>query len=896
MSLKQRLGFTQEPIYVMDGNAFLFRGYFANSRMTRTDGFPTGALFIVGRVLLKLLREEKPSHFVFIMDGHGKNFRHEIFPAYKANRPAAPEELVMQIEPLQKMVRALGMKVVVSEQCEADDCIASLAAKYGKERPIVIVGVDKDLRQCLTPNVVMWDPASKEEKLVTLDTFRADTGLEPEQWPDVQALIGDTSDNVPGVKGIGEKTAEKLFRDFRSLEDVRDRMADVPPTIRKKLEGNEDAMFLYRELTRLHTDCCSVPLDEMAVDAMDGSKARTFLREFEMHSLLRELDSLIRQGIVKLAEAPAETGGQSVEASSSSASSRTVRAGTQLSLFDTAPAVPAPNAVTDTAALPACAGRMVAVTPAPVVDRSQDPGLCVAVSTPSGVKENIYGGDVRALVSWASQAALLVTPDLKRLLHQHPAWGVIEPVRCFELGLAAYLLAPEDRDYGWPSLSARHAEKAGLPLERPGAVALSLHAEQSRRLEDAGLMPLLTHVEMPLIPVLASMEKAGITIDSAALKEFLDEVQGELDRLTAYIYEEAGESFNIRSAQQIGDILFKKLGLSSGKSTSGGQASTSQAVLEKLSGEHPVVDALLEYRKLEKMRSTYLEPLPRLADPDGRIHTTLNQTATATGRLSSSNPNLQNIPVRGDMGRRMRTCFTAGPGMKLISADYSQVELRVLAHYSKDPTLVAAFRNGEDIHTRTAALLHDVEPSEIGPDERRKAKTINFGLIYGMGPRKLAQDLAIPMAEAKMFIERYFARFAHIKEFFDGVEESARELGYVTTLSGRRRPLPDMRSMSGQARALAERQAVNTLIQGSAADLIKFAMLAVFNDKELRRLKARLLLQIHDELIVEVPEANAQAAAERLSALMVDTAAWGIELAVPLVADAGIGRNWGEAH
>ena len=893
MSLKQRLGFTQDPIYVMDGNAFLFRGYFANSRMTRTDGFPTGALFIVGRVLLKLLREEKPSHFVFIMDGHGKNFRHEIFPAYKANRPAAPEELVMQIEPLQKMVRALGMKVVVSDKCEADDCIASLAKRYGKERPIVIVGVDKDLRQCLTPNVVMWDPASKEEKLVTLDSFRSDTGLEPEQWPDVQALIGDTSDNVPGVKGIGEKTAEKLFRDFRNLEDVRDRMADVPPTIRKKLEGNEDAMFLYRELTRLHTDCCTVPLEEMAVDAMDGNNVRTFLREFEMHSLLRELDSLIRQGIVKLAEAPAEAV-QPAEAAAPAP--RTVRAGAQLSLFDTAPVVPAPNTVFEISALPPCAGRLVAITPAPVVNRSQDSGLSVAVDTPSGVKEVVYGGDARALVSWASEAALLITPDFKRLLHQHTAWGVIEPARCFDLGLAAYLLAPEDRDYGWPSLSARHSGMVGLPMERPGAVALSLHGEQARRLEEAGLMPLLVHVEMPLIPVLASMEKAGITIDTAALKVFLDEVQSELDKLTARIYEEAGESFNIRSAQQIGDILFRKLGLSSGKSTSGGQASTSQAVLEKLSGEHPVVDALLEYRKLEKMRSTYLEPLPRLAGLDGRIHTTLNQTATATGRLSSSNPNLQNIPVRGDMGRRMRTCFTAGPGMKLISADYSQVELRVLAHYSQDPTLVSAFRNGEDIHTRTAALLHDVETSEIGPDERRKAKTINFGLIYGMGPRKLAQDLGISMNEAKMFIERYFTRFAHIKEFFDGVEESARELGYVTTLSGRRRPLPDMRSMSGQARALAERQAVNTLIQGSAADLIKFAMLSVFNDKELRRLKARLLLQIHDELIVEVPEENAEAAAARLSALMMDTASWGIDLAVPLVADAGIGRNWGEAH
>ena len=899
MSLKQRLGFKQEPLYVMDGNAFLFRGFFANSRMTRTDGFPTGALFIVGRVLLKLLREEKPEHFVFIMDGHGRNFRHELFPPYKANRPAAPEELVMQIEPLQRMVRALGMKVVVSEQCEADDCIASLAAKYGHDRPIVIVGVDKDLRQCLTPNVVMWDPASKEEKLVTLDSFRADTGLEPEQWPDVQALIGDTSDNVPGVKGIGEKTAEKLFRDFRSLEDVRDRMAEVPPTIRKKLEGNEEAMFLYRELTRLHTDCCAVPLDEMAVDAMDGAEARTFLREFEMHSLLRELDSLIRQGIVKLAEQaepePSGAGSASSASASGAASGRALRAGAQLSLFDAAPAAPALDTVTDTAALPACVGRPVAITPAPVVDRSQHPGLCVAVGG-SSVTERIFGGDVRALVEWAAKAAVLVTPDLKRLLHQHPAWGVIPSVRCFDLGLAAYLLAPEDRDYGWPSLSARHAEKAGLPLEHPGEVALSLHAEQARRLDAAALTPLFTQVEMPLIPVLASMEKAGITIDRAALRLFLDEVQGELDTLTARIYDEAGEVFNIRSAQQIGDVLFKKLGLSSGRSTSGGHASTSQAVLEKLSGEHPVVDALLEFRKLEKMRSTYLEPLPRLAGPDGRIHTTLNQTATATGRLSSSNPNLQNIPVRGDMGRRMRTCFTAGPGMKLISADYSQVELRVLAHYSQDPTLLAAFRKGEDIHTRTAALLHDVEPSDIGPDERRKAKTINFGLIYGMGPRKLAQDLGIPMAEAKMFIERYFARFAHIKEFFDGVEESARELGYVTTLSGRRRPLPDMRSMSGQARALAERQAVNTLIQGSAADLIKFAMLAVYGDAELHRLKARLLLQIHDELIVEVPEPHAEAAARRLSQLMVDTAAWGIDLAVPLVADAGIGQNWGEAH
>ncbi len=887
MSLKQRLGFTEEPLYVMDGNAFLFRGYFANAAMSRSDGFPTGALHIVGRVLLKLLREERPRHFAFIMDGHGRHFRHDIFPAYKANRPPAPEELIMQIEPLQNLVRALGMKVVVSEGCEADDCIASLAAAYGGQRPVVIIGMDKDLRQCLSPGVVMWDPASREEKLVTLDSFRSETGLEPSQWPDVQALIGDTSDNVPGVKGIGEKTAEKLFRDFRSLEDVRDRMAEVPPSIRKKLEGNEEAMFLYRELTRLHTDCCTQSLAELEVAPMDRQHARTFLREFEMNSLLRELDSLIRQGIV------ATTGEESAETEEGRPASR---AGRQLSLFDAVPAAPAMDEVEDISRLGSCSGLVVAVTPAPVVNRSQSRGLCVAVRGKKGGKEVLFSGDSRALAAWAAEASLMVTPDMKRLLHAHPAWGTLAPGRCFDLGLAAYLLAPEDRDYGWPSLSARQAEKSGLPMERPAALALSLYDDMVKRLEHDGLLRLLRDMEMPLIPVLASMENAGITIDKAALKVFLDEVQTELDALTARIYQEAGQEFNIRSAQQIGEVLFKKLGLSAAKSTKGGQASTSQAVLEKLSGEHPVVDALLEFRKLEKMRSTYLEPLPRLAGPDSRIHTTFNQTATATGRLSSSNPNLQNIPVRGDMGRRMRTCFTAGPGMKLISADYSQVELRVLAHYSQDPTLLSAFRNGEDIHTRTAALLYDVDPSQIGPDERRKAKTINFGLIYGMGARKLGQDLGIPLSEARMFMERYFARFAHIKEFFDAVEVEARRNGYVTTLSGRRRPLPDMLSHSGQARALAERQAVNTLIQGSAADLIKFAMLAVYHDATLRRMKAKLLLQIHDELIVEVPEQHAEEAASRLAALMTDTSAWGMELHVPLVADAGIGSNWGEAH
>ncbi len=885
MSLKERLCFTEEPLYVMDGNAFLFRGYFANSSMSRSDGHPTGALFIVGRVLLKLLREEHPGHFAFVLDGHGRHFRHEIFPAYKANRPTPPEELLAQVEPLKRMVRALGMKALVSENCEADDCIASLAKNQQGKRPVVIIGVDKDLRQCLAPDVVMWDPAGKEEKLVTLESFQNETGLSPGQWPDVQALIGDSSDNVPGVKGIGEKTAEKLFRTFRNLEDIRDRFAELPPPIRKKLEGNLEAMFVYRELTRLRDNCCPVSLEELAVQPLHEQEARTFLREFEMFSLLRELDSLIRQGLVPLADAT----DQAVSASSH-------QAGEQLSLLDVASPPHIPVAAAHVQDLPESRGRVVALTPEPALPRSQAPGLRVAVEDEGKTKEYSWNGRISELANWANNAALIVIPDLKSLLRNAQDWNTLDPKRCFDLGLSAYLLAPEDRDYGWPSLSARFAGERGLSMDSPGTLALALHRDMRTRLETHGLLSLLQNMEMPLIPVLASMEKAGIAIDRGALKAFLEEVQAELDRLTAHIYEVAGGSFNIRSAQQIGEVLFRRLGLVAAKSTGGGQASTSQAVLEKLSGQHPVVDALLKYRKMEKMRSTYLEPLPRLAGPDGRIHTTFNQTATATGRLSSSNPNLQNIPVRGDLGKRMRACFTAGPGKSLISADYSQVELRVLAHYSQDPTLLAAFRKGEDIHTRTAALLHDADPANIGPDERRRAKTINFGLIYGMGSQKLAQDLGISSKEARMFIERYFARFARIKDFFEGVERDARANGFVTTLSGRRRPLPGLLSQNGQVRALAERQAVNTLIQGSAADLIKLAMLAVFHDRELRGMEARLLLQIHDELIVEAPEEHAEEAAARVSQLMTDTEAWGIRLHVPLVADAGIGENWGEAH
>ncbi|HJB65052.1 MAG TPA: DNA polymerase I [Candidatus Mailhella merdavium] len=894
MSLKQRLGFDVDPLYLMDGTAFLFRGFFANAAMSRSDGLATGALYIVGRVLLKLFREERPSYFAFILDGPGKHFRHELLPTYKANRPAPPEGLIAQIEPMKRMVASFGLRCIVSEGCEADDCIASLAARGREERPVVIIGMDKDLRQCLAPNVVLWDPASREEKLITLDSFREQTGLEPSQWPDVQALIGDSSDNVPGVRGIGEKTAEKLFRDFPSLEYLRDHMDEVPSSVRKKLEGNEEAMFLYRELTRLNTECCTdVGIDDLRVRPLPGERpgqlALSFLREYEMGSLQRELSALMQRGLVD------------TEGSRTDGSGVPERAGEQLSLLS----VPVRKTellprVTDAALLPSCAGKPVALTPPPfsmLAGRRDGNALVASIREENGTeKEYLYEGSQAALAAWAAGASGLVTPDVKRLLRGKSAWKQIPPARWFDLGLAAYLLAPEDRDYGWPRLSSRHAEATGLDPERPGLLAFSLHDDLKKRLAAADLERLLLTIEQPLTRVLADMEETGVCVDLAALDAFLQEVQHDLDQLTADIYEAAGGPFNIRSAQQMGEVLFKRLGLTAPKSTKGGQASTSQDVLEKLSGRHAVVDRVLEFRKLEKMRSTYLEPLPRHAGPDGRIHTTFNQTATATGRLSSSNPNLQNIPVRGDMGRRMRSCFIAGPGRILVSADYSQIELRVLAHYSQDSTLLAAFRNGEDIHTRTAALLNDIEPSAVTADQRRGAKTINFGLIYGMGARKLAGELGISLAEAREFMDRYFARFARIREFYDRVEEDARSQGYVTTMADRRRPLPDMHSQSAQSRALAERQAVNTLIQGSAADIIKLAMLAVHEDEKLRSLSARLILQVHDELLLEVPEEYGQEAGERLAALMSNLENRGVHLDVPLVVDWGVAHDWGAAH
>lgn len=919
MSLKQRLGLAAEPVFLMDGSAFIYRGFFANRNMQRSDGFPTNSLVVVSRVLLRILREERPRYFAFVQDGKGPNFRHEIFPLYKANRDATPEDLVRQLDPIQRMVRALGLRLEVSQGCEADDCIASLAARFAGEHPVIIVSGDKDLKQCLGPNVYMWDPASKEEKLVSEADFTAESGVTPGQWPDVQALIGDTSDNIPGVPGIGPKTARQIFSICPSLEDIRDHFVLLPPKLQAKLQEHLENMFIWRQLTTLSREACpGVTLDDLRVRPLDAATCALLTEEFELFALRRELAALDRLQAAE-ADLPEEfldagsiredarpAAGKKAAAEQASLPlaqpARSGRATSQMSLLDAMPQESAP-ALDDVSALPDCGDARVALIWAHG-DR-EAPYLAVEGADGGSLGEWQWTGPVAELARWLAPARTLVTADLKGLLTSAPCWQFLagRAADCIDLGVAAYLLNPEENDYGWPRLSARWGAVLRHELENrgetaPGPARLGLAMAQlfEQRMEKDGLLELFRRLEMPLLPVLAGMEQSGVAIDAAAFRAFLDDVQGQLDQLTAHVYELAGTQFNIRSAQQLGDVLFNGLGLPAPRKTKGGQASTSQQTLEKLAGQHPVVDSILQYRKLEKMRSTYLDPLPRLVDPQGRIHTTFNQKATATGRLSSSNPNLQNIPVRGPLGKRMRSCFIAGPGRLLVSADYSQVELRVLAHVSQDPALLEAFRNGEDIHARTAALVYDLPPDQVSPDQRRNAKTINFGLIYGMGAQKLAQELKIGTAQAKDFIARYFERLQGLKEFYEGVEASARKHGFVTTLGGRRRLLPDINSASGQAAALARRQAINTVIQGSAADIIKLAMLAVARDERLRELDARLLLQVHDELLLEVPADAAEEAGALVARLMQDVCPAGKGLSVPLLVDWGTGHDWGAAH
>jgi DNA polymerase-1 len=848
MSLKNRLGFTKEPVYLIDGSAFVYRGFYAYPDLKRSDGFPTNAMFIVLRLLAKLLREENPAYLGFVLDGKGPTFRHAMMESYKAQRLRMPEDLAVQIEPLLEGLGKMGIATIVSHGVEADDVLASLANRFKKDRPVVLVGADKDLQQCLDRDVYLWDPSMRKEKLVTLESFCAQQDLVPEQWPDYQALVGDKADNIPGIPGVGPKTALGLLKRFPSLEALRDGFDRLTAKEQTRLKPHMEDIFLYRQLTRLKTDCCPEhDFADLKIDQKDKSAFLTFLDTYEFHSLKREFAS--EDDAAADSSLPKVTGAcvQPVHGE----------------------------------ALPDCAGKQVGMI-------LEGKGVRIGLEG----REYLFDICTMDLVTALGRARSIAVPSLKKVLYHHRLWHLVPMGTWFDIGLAEYLLDPEERNYEFERIRDGLASEMDIHPDNPALAACRMGELLTKRLTAGDFMPLMRELELPLIPVLVKMEQNGIRLDMEAFAAFLAEVQEQLDQLTRTIYREAGTTFNIRSSQQLAEVLFDRLGIVSRKKTPGGKPSTSVQALEALADAHPVINSILRYRTLEKLRSTYLEPLPKLVDKEDRVHTHFNNLATATGRLSSSKPNLQNSPIRGEFGPRMRGCFIARPGYKLVAADYSQIELRILAHMSKDPHLLEAFARGEDIHARTAALLFDKDPNEVEANERRKAKTINFGLLYGMGPQKLGKDLGLTLKEAKAFIARYFSALTKVKEFYSAVEERARELGYVTTIAGRRRLLPGINSRNANLAQQARRMAINTVVQGSAADVIKKAMLAVDRDPFLHKTGSRILLQVHDELVLEVPAENASAAGERLTAIMSSV----YHLDVPLAVDWGIGDNWAQAH
>ncbi len=891
-------GKSPQTLYLVDGSGYLFRAYHAIQYLSRSDGTPTNAVFGVTRMLLKMLDDRAPEHVAVVMDPPGKNFRHELYPEYKANRPPAPEDLKVQFPLVQRAIEALALPVVVEPGFEADDVIATLAERAVDEGfEVIIVSSDKDLMQLVGDGISMWDPmrdkqydpAAVEEKM----------GVPPAQVGDLLGLMGDSSDNVPGIKGVGAKTAAKLLAEHGDLETILGAAEGMKKSkLRERLIEQADQARLSRQLVGLRTDV-ELPIGpgDLVRKAPDEQALDAFLAEMEFSNLRRDL-----------------VGKRTIDTSAY----ETIRTAAALEAILAEARQTGKLALDlETTSLDALRAQVVGISLCPAEGR--------AAYVPVGHTGPDAGEQLAVDEALALIGPLLSDPhirlygqnikyDLTILKNRHKlAAGA---VACDAM-LASYVLDPGRSSHGMDALSRdllghepiAYAQVAGkgkqevtfdrVPVDQATAYA-GEDAELTFRLCElllprvakAGLEDLLAGLELPLIPVLMDMELAGVLVDQDVLAGLSEECRRLMERSAARAIELAGHEFNLNSPAQLRVVLFEELGLPVTKKTKSGP-STDQTVLEELAGEHELPGEILTYRSLAKLGSTYLDVLPAMVNPDtGRIHTRFNQAIAATGRLSSSDPNLQNIPVRTELGRRIREAFIAPDGHRLLSADYSQVELRILAHLSGDEALLEAFGQGEDIHARTAARIFDVPPAKVTSQMRARAKAVNFGIVYGQGPYNLARQLGIPQAEAKAIIDSYLERLQGVAAWVEQIHEQARRDKAVTTLFGRRRFLPDIDAKNHNARRNAERIAQNTPIQGSAADIIKRAMLRIHADLAERGLRARMLLQVHDELIFEVPDDELDLLTEVVRERMEGAA----ELAVPLTVDISDGQSWAEAH
>ncbi len=889
-------------IALVDASNYLYRAFYAIRGLTGPGGRPTNAVFGFATMLRKLLADRKPDAVAIAFDRPEKTFRHELDESYKAQRAAMPDDLVPQIEDAKRLCRAMGLAVVEEPGYEADDLIATLADRAKREGlRVEIASADKDLFQLVEDDrVVVWHPM--KEELLDAKGVKEFFGVPPEKVVDVLALMGDASDNIKGVAGIGEKGARELIGAFGSLEGVYEHLSEVKGKKREALEKGKDDAFRSRVLATVER---SAPVPEAPVLARFAVPQLTPERVGALASFYEEL------GFSKLKKELAEAAGS--PAPPAAAPLKGIR-------WETGSG-PLRSFVAEALGEGRVGLHVESAAPRPF---PAEP-LAAAAALPSGgaIAFPLDGAPGReALAALLGGEALVVAHDAKRLHLAATRLGIAPPLRFFDAMLASYVVAPGLHAHDLPgdaralldlppeAVPARKdltgkeelsspdpfSGEAGLAYLSPRArLPLSLFDVLETALDAApALKKVLEEIEFPLVPVLGRMEVAGIAVDREALTGLSTEFGERLRDLESKIHEAAGEVFNIGSPPQLGRILFEKLAYPPLRKTAKTKAyATGSDVLEELAslGTGPVPALVLEWRELAKLKGTYVDALPGYVARDGRIHTSYDQAVAATGRLSSNDPNLQNIPVRTEAGRSIRRAFVAPPGRLLVTADYSQVELRILAHLSGDEALLAAFRRGEDIHRATAAKMFGVPPGQVTPEQRRGAKTINFGILYGMGPFALAAQLGVSRAEAKDFITAYFERFPGVRSCLDSVLRKARETGRTETIFGRVRPIPGLSDRNHAVRANAERMAMNAPFQGSAADLIKRAMIALDGALARENPAARLLLQVHDELVLECDAEDADAVA----ALARRTMEGAASLAVPLTVEVGRGPNWAEA-
>ena len=848
-------------LMILDGNSIINRAFYGIRMLNAPDGTPTNAVYGFLSTFRRVFDLAQPQAVCVAFDVHAPTFRHEQYALYKAQRKPMPEELAVQMPLLKQTLDYMGVRRLELAGWEADDLLGTVARRCEAAGwTCDVVTGDKDSLQLITDSTHVFNVKTRMGQTDTIEytpeRFREEYGFDPIRMIDLKALMGDSSDNIPGVPGIGEKTAKDLLVRFGTVADIyRDLDAlDIKPGVRKKLtEGRESAQLSF-DLATIRTDA---PIDFALESAVWDHDYQP-----ELYDWFRRLN------FTSLSE---KWGLQPADDAGAPSS-----------------ALPAVDVADDDA----LRALEQAVTAAPYV----------AVLAPDGLDTlTLCDGKACYALSWAqlgddynaflrllfSDRVRKVGHNIKDLMRALLDEGLPTDGFVFDTALAAYLLDATAGSYDLPRLAQTYLGEELPDVQSIWALQPVLHEKMAAQ----AMLPLYTDIELPLCPVLARMEQAGFLVDRKALYDFGESLTSSIEQLQQSIWALAGEPFNIQSPKQLGNVLFERLMLPAGKKTKTGW-STNAAVLDKLRGKHPIIEQILDYRTLTKLKSTYADGLLKEISADGRIHTNFQMTVTATGRLSSTEPNLQNIPVRRELGAQIRRMFVASPGKVLVDADYSQLELRLLAHIANDETMIAAFRSGEDIHAVTASQVFGVPLAEVTPLQRSHAKAVNFGIVYGISAFSLAQDIGVFQNEAKAYMDSYFAKYHGVRAYMTRVVEQAKADGYVTTLFGRRRDLPELKSSNFNLRSFGERVALNMPIQGTAADIIKAAMVRVDARMRAEHLQARLLLQVHDELIVECPAAEA----ETVKAILVDEMEHVVDYRVPLLVDAKIGASWAEAH